>query len=411
MTAAMRAAAAPTGERVLRVAIVHAGRILEERVFRHPKSGFVDDDRWFEHRNGRYTLVIPSGAIGRVIGREGRVEVGPLAMRIPLDEASRGRVAFGTTTILFQFVVPPPQASRPALPLATRAAVIDWPLTIIVAFSFLVHFGVIGSMFSDWLDPVVESDQAVIGLIDMTHAPAPTVVEDQAPSGQATPGTTASHEPASAEHMHAPPSAAARAASLAREASAMQLNLLTALQAGPSVERALERSEIPVGDLDKVARDARGAEHAGGELKLTESTGVIPGGTDLRGLGVMGGGTLRTGVAREPDGPKVDVTTVHEPVPGEPPNVEGPIARLRPAFRACYTRKGLSVDPSMDGKLTIEFRIAPNGEVTDVVPIAHVGLSLAVEQCIIERAKNAAFDPPHGTGAHVRVPIIFRHQT
>ena len=50
---------------------------------------------------------------------------------------------------------------RPQLPLSVKgglASQIDWNLTIIAAFSFLLHFGLIGAMYSDWMDPVVNDD-------------------------------------------------------------------------------------------------------------------------------------------------------------------------------------------------------------------------------------------------------------
>jgi hypothetical protein len=64
----------------------------------------------------------------------------------------------------------------------------------------------------------------------------------------------------------------------------------------------------------------------------------------------------------------------------------------------------------MEGKLVIDIRIAPNGDVGDVTKVDGAGLSAAVEQCIIERAHNASFTAPGGSGTHARVPIIFRQQ-
>ena len=64
----------------------------------------------------------------------------------------------------------------------------------------------------------------------------------------------------------------------------------------------------------------------------------------------------------------------------------------------------------MEGKIVIDIKIAPNGDVGDVTKVDGSGLSSAVEQCIIERAHNASFSAPGGTGTHARVPIIFRQQ-
>ena len=39
---------------------------------------------------------------------------------------------------------------------AGLASDIDWTTTIIAAFSFLFHFGAVGSIYSDWMDPIVD---------------------------------------------------------------------------------------------------------------------------------------------------------------------------------------------------------------------------------------------------------------
>ncbi len=410
MTAVMRAAT-PTTAKVLRVATVYGGRIIEERVFRDPRRGTVDDAGLFESGREGYVLCLPSGATGRVVTRDGTFELGPHATRVPLDDSARGKVRLGKSTTLFQFVIPPPRAARAQLPLATKHAEIDWALTVIVAFSFLVHFGFIGSMFSDWLDPVVASDDMLVALVDITTAlPAP-VVDDAAES--ATNGSSSTTTPthhATTAQATARTNSDARAASLAHEAEAMQMSLLSVFSGTTAVAGALNRSEIPLPDLDLIARDPRGAEPTSGSLHLSTSNGIVPGSVNLHELGMGGVDPTHAGHERTTEGPKVEVTT--EPVP-PPPNVrdvEGPIARLRPSFRSCYVRKGLDLDPTMQGRLVIDIHVAPNGEVSEVTRVDGTGLSPAVEQCIIERAHNASFSAPGGSGAHVRVPVVFKHQ-
>jgi len=416
MTAVMRAATMPRSEKVLRVAIVQAGRIIEERTFRDPPRGVIEDrdDTLFERDRDGYFICVPGGATGRIVTAEGTIDVGPHASRIRLDDSARGKVVVGKSTVLFQFVVPPPPRARPQLPLTTQRADIDWALTVIVAFSFLVHFGFIGSMFSDWLDPVVVTDD-VVSIIDMTNALPSAVVEDPAtaattsdtasPTSQPTSATPVSHQRSEAQRSDA------RAASLAHDAEAMKMDLLGVLTPGrTAVDIALNRSDIPLVDLEGVARDPHGVERTGGELTLAPRSNVILDPTDLRNLGVTQVGPMTAGRERDPGGPKVDVTIGGFPKPPGITDIEGPIARLRPSFRSCYVRKGLDLDPTMQGKLTIDIHIAPNGDVADVTKIDGAGLSPAVEQCIMERAHNAAFNAPGGSGTHARVPIIFRQQ-
>lgn len=411
MTSAMRAALVPNAAKALRVAIVVEGRIVEERIFRDRRAvrGLVDDRlTLFDVRDGAWFLCVPNGSLGHVVTEMGRADVGPIASRIRLDESSRGKIVVGKSTVLFQFVVPPPRPSPPQLPLSTKGRQIDWTLTVIVAFSFLVHFGVIGAMFSDWADPVVASEDNVVSVIDMTQKlPQTMVVEDRETPSNAS--TSPSHDKPSASHEKtstSPSSSEAHAAALANEAEAMQMSLLMAMGGHTAVENALKRSDIPIGDLNKVERvDSK--DH---ELRL--STNMMPGPT-VPGLKQLGDTQAHEGPTheRQVDGPKFDMTTNPEGPHGTgDPAIEGAIARLRPSFRSCYVRKGLDVDPTMEGKLVIDIKIAPNGDVDDVKKVDGSGLSSAVEQCIIERAHNASFNAPGGTGTHARVPIIFRQQ-
>src|SRR5690606_20925800 len=63
--------------------------------------------------------------------------------QVKLTDNSRGKVVIGDTTLLFQFVVPPPIQPRPQLPAAVVGgfvAGIDWLFTAFIMFSFMTHF-------------------------------------------------------------------------------------------------------------------------------------------------------------------------------------------------------------------------------------------------------------------------------
>src|SRR5262249_49181136 len=85
------------------------------------------------------------------------------------------------TTFLFQFVAPPPVQPKPQLPVSVKGGLssqIDWTMTIIAAFSFLFHFGMVGAIYSDWMDPVVDDEVNIAGLIDSVKSlPPPPPVE------------------------------------------------------------------------------------------------------------------------------------------------------------------------------------------------------------------------------------------
>jgi hypothetical protein len=294
-----------------------------------------------------------------------------------------------------------------ALPPAVTRRDVDWPLTILVAFSFLFHFGVVGATFSDWLDPVVGDEGPTVGIVDLRPA-APAVVEARGEPSRAGERAAA---PASTGRVRAaePARSGDRAASLARDARAMGMSLLGAMSGTPAVESALRRGDVPVGPLDDVARQARGVDSSGRELSLASGGAFTAHAGRLDGLGVSRIET-RSARARDVAGPRVAVTAVPDPAPGVI-EAERPIALLRPSFRRCYVREGLSIDPSMQGKLTIDIAVAPSGDVASVTRVDGAGLSPAVEACIVARAKTALFPASPGTlGARVRVPIYFRTQ-
>src|SRR5580698_9451950 len=228
MTAVMRAMQQATGPKVLRIGLVAAGRILEERIVKQrtsvtvgpsEKSTFVvqaqlpPQFKLFELIGGDYHLNFLDGMTGRVALASGISDLTSLkgqakrvgsAYQVRLSEEARGKIVIGETTFLFQFVAPPPVQPRPQLPLSVKGGVasqIDWNLTIIAAFSFLLHFGFVGAMYSDWMDPVVNDDLSA-ALVHMVQTPEPPPIEtteanpsassaDTAPTATAKPQPTA----------------------------------------------------------------------------------------------------------------------------------------------------------------------------------------------------------------------------
>src|SRR5262245_37086150 len=206
MTAVMRAMAAPTGPKVLRIALVQKKRVIEERiiklrttvtvgqseksVFVIPATNIPPQFKLFELIGPDYYLNFLDGMTGRValptgfsdlVDLRGQARKAAGAYQIKLTEDTRGKVDIGETSFLFQFVAPPPVQPKPQLPLAVKSGLanqIDWSLTIIAAFSFLTHFGMVGALYSDWMDPIVSDDNEVGQLVDLIkNIPAPPVPE------------------------------------------------------------------------------------------------------------------------------------------------------------------------------------------------------------------------------------------
>ncbi len=447
MTAVMRAMTMATGPKVLRIGLVHGGRVIEERIIKQrttvtvgssekamfvvPAQSVPAQFKLFELVGSDYYLNFVDGMTGRVALATGISDITALkgqakrvgnAYQIRLTDEARGKVVVGETTFLFQFVAPPPIQPRPQLPLAVKgglASQIDWTLTIIAAFSFMLHFGVIGAMYSDWMDPVLNEDMTIAGLIDLAKNVPPPVVEDEAKPADTGPSDK-NDKPAPAAAKAAAPSSKpgavsdAKAAALAQQAEAMQMQMLAAFGGNSAVQGALNRSDIPPVDLSGAAASGAGVSNTGGNLNLGSGGAPVQGGRGGSGLAGIGGSTTGgantgAGTGRDVGGPKGDAqiggTSATVPVN----NAERVVAGLRAKFRSCYNT-GLQSDPTMQGAVTISAKIAPNGEVSSADIASNSGLSASVASCIARAVRNANFDAPGGTGSTINIPVKFVQQ-
>ena len=453
MTAVMRAMAQATGPKVLRIGVVQGGRVLEERIIKQrtsvtvgqsEKSMFVVPSqlvppqfKLFELIGGEYFLNFVDGMSGRVALASGITDIAALkgqakkvgnnVYQVKLTDEARGKVVLGDLTFLFQFVAPPPVQPKPQLPLAVKgglASQIDWTLTIIAAFSFLLHFGIVGAMYSDWMDPVVDDSLSVQALVDLQKNIPPPEVEQKpddtpSPTASATATTPTPTKAPSSSGATAPSKAGggqvsdAKAAALSAQADKMEMQLLAAFGGGSAVQGALNRSDIPPVDLSGAAASNTGVSSTGGGLNLGSGGAAVAAGKGggLSGISAGNGASAQAGAGagRDVGGPKGDVSvgtsSASVPVSG----ADRVIAGLRPGFRACYNT-GLQADPTMSGKVTISVKIGPNGEVSSADVASNTGLSDGVANCIARKLRNAQFDAPGGGGSVMQVPVTFVQQ-
>ena len=448
MTAVMRAVAQQAGPKVLRIGLVQSGRVIEERIIKQrtsvtigtsEKSMFVIPTqsvpaqfKLFELIGSDYYLNFLDGMKGRVALQTGISDIEGLrgqarrvgnAYQVRLTEEARGKIVVGETTFLFQFVAPPPPQPRPQLPLSVKgglASQIDWDLTIIAAFSFLLHFGLIGAMYSDWMDPPVNEDFNIQGLVDLSKNLPPVQTEvpaetSSAPAASATAAAPKETGTTAKQGGKAGTPSDKQAAALSQQADAMQMQMLAAFGGNSAVQGALNRSDIPPADLSGVAQSGAGVSNTGGDLRLGAAGGgvVQPGkaGNGLAGIGNTGGGGTGSGAGKEtatkgPTGDaQIGATTSSVPVS----NAERVVAGLRPKFRACYN-KGLASDPGMAGGVTVVTKVAPNGEVSAADSSNVSGLSSDVVSCIQRVVRNAQFDAPGGSGSTINIPVKFVQQ-
>lgn len=444
MTAVMRAMQQSTGPKVLRIGLVASGRILEERIVKQrtsvtvgpsEKSMFVvqanvpPQFKLFELIGNDYYLNFLDGMTGRValatgitdlVALKGQAKrVGP-AYQIRLTEEARGKVVIGETTFLFQFVAPPPVQPRPQLPLSVKGGVasqIDWNLTIIAAFSFLLHFGLIGAMYSDWMDPVVSDDLTAALTHMVQEPPTPPPVETaeasaSATSTEAAPSATA--KPSAAPKHEAAPAAPAPTAvqALLQQAEQARIAILASLAGGQNIQGAMKDDNGAPVDLNSLATREGGISNATGGLNLPGGAGgPIKPGSGPGGLQGLTGGQTGPAVDNAGQAQKVVIkgdaqwggASASVPVS----NAEAVIrSQLQPRARACYNA-ALANDPSISGKLSLSIQVAPSGEVSAVTPS---GMSGQIVSCIVAAARRLQFAAPGGGGSTIGTSFNFVKQ-
>ncbi len=461
MTAVMRAVQA-SGPKVLRIGVVHAGRVTEERIIKqrshvtvgpNEKSMFVlatqnvpANFRLFELIGNEYWLNFLDGMHGRVALPSGVSDLSVLkgqarrtpqgAYQVKLTEDSRGKVQVGDVTFLFQFVTPPPVQPRPQLPVSVTsgASAIDWTTTMIVAFCLLAHTMLAAAAYSDWFDQVVDEDTAVAGLIEsMSRLPAPPPVEDKPteeditdakatdkPTDEPKKATNAGGKAAGAGANAGAGKAGGlsdkQAAALASELDRLEMATLGAMSSsGPATAGVLRTGESVGGALDKAAAQNTGVS-GGSDLKLGGGGGPLkPGETGTAGLGSLGsagkGDTSGgTGTVSKPKGPTGSASVGGASVSGgSVSNASRVVAGMRAGFRSCYQR-GLAENPDAQGSIRLTIRVGPNGEVQSVSASSSGSLPGSVVSCVRSRAQAAQFDPPEGGSASIAVPVSFVKQ-
>jgi hypothetical protein len=452
MTAVMRAVAA-TGPKVLRIGVVQSGRVVEERIIKQrthvtvgpsEKSMFViasdavpANFRLFELVGDEYCLNFVDSMSGRVALPSGVSDLSVLKghakrsaqgiYQLKVTEDSRGKVVLGDVTFLFQFVAPPPVQPRPQLPVAVLrgATSIDWTTTMIAAFSFLLHFLGIGSLYSDWLDPIVNEDANLANLVDSVKSlPPPPPVEQaketgdtsNAKSEEKAEAAKTSGGPKAAAGAAGPKMSAAQAAKLSKDLEALEMATLGALSgAGPATAGVLSgRGEVATSALDQAAATSAGVSAGMGDLKLGGGGGAIrPGaaGAGLASIGASGKteGTQGGGQVAKVSGPKGNANVGGANVSGgSVANASRVVAGMKAGFRNCFNRE-LAANPDAQGTIRLSIKVGPGGEVQSVTAAPSGNLGSAVE-CVKARAKSAQFDPPEGGSAVIVVPVTFVKQ-
>ncbi len=475
MTMAMQAVPTPTaGPRVLRIALFKNGRGIEERVLRKRETvsfGSSESNHFivqgsdiparfdlFQLVNDDYILNFNDKMTGRVglpggvqklkqLRSSGGARNAGTHWQVKLDANSKGKIQLGDVMVLFQFVPPPPVTPRPQLPAAARGgfvAGIDWLFTAFVVFSYLTFFGLV--IYLENADWEIENNLAiapeVISRLQLQEPPAPpdpvqqdTTEEEETDEGEEvaeedvpTPSNTNSNsnsnssgESSNSDSNNLNTNADARARIAQEAAAAAEAMVLGALGSGGALDDVLAGG-APTGNAADILAQATGVGVAeagsGGTLRATS------GGGDGSGQGGMLGqlrGSGNAGMAASEG-----AATMERRVRGrirldgggdtggsgdfDARLVQAQIRRRLRAIQRCYERE-LSRDPSLEGKVTVEFTIVERGTVSGARSVENTTGSPAVASCVVGTVRRFRFNPgPEGGSVSFRYPFVFAPQ-
>jgi hypothetical protein len=442
MTLAMRAARPVDGARVLRVARLEQGRVVEERVLTrradvtigsaHVNTFLATGDapesaRLFEVQGDGWVLHTRHASAGRVVLASGPHDVRS-SERIRLDDDARGKVQVGDTTFLFQLVPPPPVSAKPQLPLGVRGGLtstIDWSFTVIAACSFLLHFTFAGAVNGDWFDAAIDEERETAQLVEQAKSrpaveieqPKPEMVDPSAnkavdpkvasnnASNGKTKSTSGSNGTAGKTNGSSSPLDSSK---LSSDLDDIGVKVVGSFgDKGPALASVLKPGQTVSDDqLDEIAKKKNGVDTEG---KLTIGG---PGGDPIFGNGKPGfyfpveksAPVVVKAPTTEPKAPSIDVMPGPAAGAGVPKDVDSVIARNRWRFRACFSKE-IAGGATNGGTINVMVKVGEGGSVISS-SAASTTASSALTQCVVGAFSTMKFAEPDGGSSQFKVPVV-----
>ncbi len=426
------------GQKILRVAIIQGGKIIEERHIRRPDSVSVGQDAKntfvvpasnlppsfpvFDFRGTHYYLLFTERMDGRVrIGNRdvdfATLRTQKLAQRrgsvfaLQLDESAMGKVVLGEVTLLFQFVPPPPAPSRMALPAEYRGTLwssLDHLFFGILAASVLFFFSIaaIIALAPKPPDSDVTLDELPDRFAKLLVPPKPPEPEKPKDEPKAE-EKVEKKEPVKKKEK--PASDEARKAAIAQKVQSKGILKILGASGGQGALKDLLGEGTGTQDVATALKGAQG----GVVVATTGGVGGPRGGgagsaAGIGELGTAGGGNVSLGskgdarvtgkvaaAAPEVDSADVDREALARYIK----------ARLT-AIRGCY-EKELKRNPTLKGKVVVRFNITPAGRASDIRLEENSVGSAEVGQCIVSLMRSWVFPFKPPDEVPVQYPFLF----
>jgi hypothetical protein len=430
--------------KILRIGVIHNGRIIEERLIpggtavtvgEHPKctvviptSGVVPTKRFelFAHKGDRYTLQFTKQMHGKVsvgdnivtlatLGKKGTAKKRGSHYALQLSERNRGKVYVGDYTVLFQFVTPPPQPRRVRTSdfRAWRWEDVDWVFMAIILLSALLHTAALIWIESqppakrlrleDFPDRFVKlmlpEDPKPVAPTETEGDGPGEAVEDEPVAGPEDEGNAGQDEVV--EDTGPVETAEERQARLEDEVTSKGLLAVLGTTGessrGDAVADLLSDAGTLSDDVGSALAQSSGvavARHDADQAGLRGGGG----GDEAAGAGELGeagggqGGTVEAAVV-EVKGKvgtgDADITSS----PEEQAGIQRTMKRYTGRVKQCYERQ-LKKDPDLAGKVTVSFDIDTGGRVNGTAITGNTTGNSELGDCIKKVVARIVFNPP-----------------
>ena len=403
--------------KILRIGIIHNGRIVEERLIPAGQGVTVGDSskctvvitggdlprkrfELFVEKNGHYDLNFTKSMHGKVSVAENIQTLASLAQKgtakkrgdhftLSLSEKNRGKVYVGDHTILFQFVTPPPQPARARTSdfRAFRWDDVDWVFLAILLLSALLHTAAViwiesqpppkTMRLEDFPDRFV---RLMLPKEQPEPEPEPTADEGEGEAADKADEATPADEPEPEDDGGAeetpeeqPETKEARDTRI-NETAAQQGILAIIGTAGDSstseaVADLLSDASSLSDDVGKALANSSGVAIG---RRDSDQSGLRGGGGDgsAAGIGDLAGAEGGAGgaVTKKKTELKGNVGTGKAEISSSPEDtasISRTMKRYTGRIKQCYERQ-LKGDPDLKGKVTVSFEIDTEGNVSGV---------------------------------------------
>jgi len=413
--------------KILRIGVVQlaSGKVSETRLIKRrdtvtvgsaPKNTFTLPAQdlpasfaLFEMKGGLYHLHFTDRMEGKLsVGDEPQVDfqtlvtqglarkTGEGAYSLQLNDQMRGKVTWGASTLLFQFILPPPEPAKPVLPEVARGGWrnVDRLFYAIFLCSLAVHFGLVSAVSGRGIDEEVTIDEipdrfAKLIIPEKPKTPPKSKEEEKTAADQPK-----KEKPKEAPKKEKPQDEAAKAAAAAARRAKIaqqvaQRGLLKLIGADSDNGRGAIDDVLGSGSANQ---DIASALAGAGGVAVANADAIGSGGRKGGGSGNAAGiGDLATkGGGDVGIGGKAE-TRVRSSVSTSAPEVESSTldrdavaryvkSRIK-AIQGCYERE-LKLEPTLKGKLAVRITINTQGKVSDTEVDEDTLHSDAVISCV-----------------------------